>query len=61
MSLPASAGKDPPLSEDNNDLFILSVPESTSGHETKQIPVATGFRAYPFESKLDSLTNGSML
>ena len=60
MPSPASAGKDPPLSEDNNDLFILSVRESTSGHEKKQTPVATEFQAYLFKSKFDSLTN-SML
>ena len=49
-----------PLSEENNDLSILSVRESTSGHEKEQTPVATGFQAYMFESKLDTLTN-SML
>jgi len=49
------------LSEENNELLILSVRESTSGHETKQTPVATGFHAYLFlKFKLDSLTN-SML
>jgi len=43
MSLLALVGKDLPLSEENNGLSILSVRESTSGHETKQTPVATGF------------------
>ena len=39
-----------------NDLSIFSVQESTSGHELEQSPVATGFQAYVFESKLDTLT-----
>ena len=60
MPLPAFTGNNLPLSEENNELSILSVRESTSGHETKQTLVATGFQAYLFESKLDSLTN-SML
>ena len=42
----AFAGKDLPLSEENNDLSILFVRESTSGHEIEQTPVATGFQAY---------------
>ena len=60
MPFPASAGKDLSLSEESNDVSILSVRESTSGHEIAQTPVATGFEAYTFESKLDTLTN-SML
>ena len=60
MPFPASEGKYLPLSEENNDSCILSVRESTSGHEIEQTPVATGFQAYMFESKLDTLTN-SML
>ena len=43
MPFPASAEKDLLLSEENNDLSILSVRESTSGHEIEQTPVATGF------------------
>ena len=43
MPLLAPVGKDLPLSEENNGLSILSVRGSTSGHETKQTPVATGF------------------
>ena len=50
MPFPASAGKDLPLSEGFNDLSILSVRESTSGHEIEQTPVATGVYAYVFES-----------
>jgi len=57
MPLPASTGKDLPLSEENNELSIPFVRESTSGHETKETPVATGFQAYLFESKLDYLKN----
>ena len=34
--------------------------DSSSGHKKKQAPVATGFQAHLFESKLDTLTN-SML
>ena len=60
MPLPASAGKDLPSSEGDNGLSILSVRESSSGHGIEQTPVATGFQAYVFESKLDTLTN-SML
>ena len=60
MPFPPSAGKDLPLSEENSDLSILSVRDSSSGHEIEQTPVATGFQAHLFESKLDSLTN-SML
>ena len=60
MPFPASAGKDLSLSEESNDVSILSVRESTSGHEIAQTPVATVFEAYTFESKLDTLTN-SML
>ena len=60
MPFPASAGKYLPLSEENNDSSILSVRESTSGHEIEQTPVATGFQAYTCESKLDTLTK-SML
>ena len=60
MPFPASAGNDLPFSKDKNDLSILSVRESTSGHEIEQTPFATGFQAYVFESKLDTLTN-SML
>ena len=44
------------MSEENNDLSILSVRESTSGHEMEQTQVATGFQAYMFEYKLDTLT-----
>ena len=43
MPFPASAGKDLPLSEENNDISIPSVRESISGHEIEQTPVATGF------------------
>ena len=60
MPFPASAGKDLPLSEENNDISILSVRESFSGHEIEETPVAIGFQAHMFESKLDTLTN-SML
>ena len=60
IPFPAFAGKDLPLSEENNDLSILFVRESTSGHEIEQTPVATGFQAYMPESKLNTLTN-SML
>ena len=60
MPFPAPAGKDLPLSEENNDISILSVQELISGHEIEQHPVATGFQAHMFESKLDTLTN-SML
>ena len=57
MPLPAATGKGLPLSEGDNDLSILSVRESTSGHDIEQTPVATGFQAYVFESNLDTLTN----
>ena len=60
MPFPPSAGRDLPLSEENSDLSILSVRDSSSGHEIEQTPVATGFQAHLFESKLDTLTN-SML
>ena len=60
MPFPSSVGKDLPLSEENSDLSILSVRDSSSGHEIEQAPVATGFQAHLFESKLDTLTN-SML
>ena len=56
----SSVGKDLPLLEENSDLSILSVRDSSSGHEIEQAPVATGFQAHLFESKLDTLTN-SML
>ena len=59
MPFPPSAGKDP-LSEENSDLSILSVRDSSSGHELERAPVATGFQAHLLESKLDTLTN-SML
>ena len=49
-----------PLSEENSDLSILSVRDSSSGHELEQAPVVTGFQAHLFEFKLDTLTN-SML
>ena len=57
MPFPSSAGKDLPLLEENSDLSILSVRDSSSGHEIGQAPVATGFQAHLFESKLDTLTN----
>ena len=57
MPLPASAGKDLPLSEDNNGLSILFVCDPSSGHEIEQTPVATGFHTSALESILDSLTN----
>ena len=60
MPFPSSVGKDLPLLEENSDLSILSVRDSSSGHEIEQAPVATGFQAHLFESKLDTLTN-SML
>ena len=60
MPFPSSVGKDLPLLEENSDLSILSVRDSTSGHEIEQAPVATGFQAHLFESKLVTLTN-SML
>ena len=60
MPFPPSAGKDLPLSEENSDLSILSVRDSSRGHELEQAPVATGFQAHLLESKLDTLTN-SML
>ena len=60
MPFPHSAGNDLPLSEENSDLSILSVRDSSSGHESEQAPVATGFQAHLLESKLDTLTS-SML
>ena len=60
MPLPSSAGKDLPLLEENSDLSILSVRDSSSGHESRASFVATGFQAHLFDSKLDTLTN-SML
>ena len=60
MPFPHSTRKDLPLSEENSDLSILSVRDSSSGHELEQAPVATGFQALLLESKLDTLTN-SML
>ena len=60
MPFPPSAGKVLPLSEQNSDLSILSVRDSSSGHELEQAPVATGFQAHLLESKFDTLTN-SML
>ena len=59
MAFPPSAGKDP-LSEENSDLSILSVQDSSSRHELERAPVATGFEAHLLESKLDTLTS-SML
>ena len=59
-AFPSFEGKDLPLLEENSDLSILSVRDSSSGHEIEQAPVATGFQAHLFESKLDTLTN-SML
>ena len=38
MPFPPSAGKDLPLSEENSDLSILSVRDSSSGHEIEQTP-----------------------
>ena len=43
------------------DLSIVSVRESTGGHETEQTPVATGFQTHVFESKLDILTNSMLI
>ena len=60
MRFPSSAGKDLPLLEENSVSSILSVRDSSSGHEIEQASVATGFQAPLFESKLDTLTN-SML
>ena len=40
--------KDLPLLEENSDLSILSVRDSSSGHEIEQAPVATGFQAHLF-------------
>ena len=60
MPFLSSVGKDLPLLEENSDLSILSVRDSSSGREKEQAPVATGFQAHLFESKLDTLTN-SML
>ena len=60
MPFSSSVGKDLPLLEEISDLSILSVRDSSSGHEIEQAPVATGFQAHLFESKLDTLTN-SML
>ena len=60
MPFPPSAGKNLPLLEKNSDLSILSVQDSSSGQEIEQTPVASGFQAYLFESKLDTLTT-SML
>ena len=60
MPFSSSVGKDLPLLEENSDLSILSVRDSSSGHEIEQAPVATGFQAHLFKSKLDTLTN-SML
>ena len=53
MPFPSSVGKDLPLLEENSDLSIISVRDSSSGHEIEQAPVATGFQAHLFESKLD--------
>ena len=44
MAFPSSAGKNLPLSEENSALSILSVRDSSSGHEIEQTPVATGFK-----------------
>ena len=60
MPFPSSVRKDLPLLEENSDLSILSVRDSSSRHEIKQAPVATGFQVHLFESKLDTLNN-SML
>ena len=60
MPFPSSVGRNLPLLEENSDLSILSVRDSSSGHEIEQAPVATGFQPHLFESKLDTLTN-SML
>ena len=57
MPFPPSAAKDLPLSEENSDLSILSVQDSSNGHELEQAPVATGSQAHLLESKLDTLTN----
>ena len=46
MPLPASAREDLSLSQEDNDLSILSVREQT--------PVAVGFQPSALESKLDS-------
>ena len=56
MPFPFSVGKDLPLLEENSDLSILSVRDSSSGHEIEQAPVAPGFQAHLFESKLDTFT-----
>ena len=55
MPFPSSAGKNLPLSEENSDLSIRSVRDSSSGHKIEQTPVATGFQAHLFKSKLDTL------
>ena len=60
MPFPHSAGKDLLLSEENSDLSILPVRDSSSGHELEQAPVATGCQAHLLESKLETLTS-SML
>lgn len=60
MPFPSSVGKDLPLLEENSDLSILSVRDSSSGHEIEQAPVATGFQAHLFDYKLDTLTNSMM-
>ena len=45
MPFPSSVGKDRPLLEEKSDLSILSVRDSSSGHEIEQAPVATGFQS----------------
>ena len=57
MPLLASTGKDLSSSEGDNDLSILSVHESTSGRDIEQSSVPTGFQAYAFEPKLETLAN----
>ena len=51
-----SAAKDPPLLEESSALSILSVRDSSCGHEIEQAPVATAFQTQLFESKIDTLT-----
>ena len=60
MPFPASAGKNLLFSEENSDLSILFVRDSSSGHEIEQTPVATGFQAHLLESKLDTVTNAML-
>ena len=51
IPFPSSVGKDLPLLEENIDLSIFSVRDSSSGHEIEQAPVGTGFLAKSMNSQ----------